>query len=892
MATGQKLADAYVEVHADDSKLRPEVKAKATRVGREFGGVLNTALKRLNLDPIDIKASPQDALRAIALTRGQLESLAERAETVEIKVKVEKALGDLGKFEKRLGDVATPAAEGFTSKFGAQVSKLIGSTGMNPAIVAAVGAGAAAAAPLLGAAIAGGIIGGVGIGGVIGGFQIVKNDTRVKSAADDLAGYLKRRLEGAAGAFIGPALTSIGKIQQAVNKIDLEKIFRDASRFVAPLVDGVTTAVDSIGTAIERLVANAGPVVQSIGTAIGTMGETIGEGLASLSDNADSAATALDTLFGIINFSLGSVFQLVNLLTELYEISHKLGFDTGLQLVLKGTGAAMDSTKDSAVFYTSSLATLNLVMENANDKTKKLKEQQAALKVETDKVKAAEDALKLTLDGLSTGSQTATLRANALKTAMDSLYGATVRNTEANEAYEEAFDGLSEAVEANKGATKSSKDTLDIHTKAGRSNRDALQALLTSNNELYLANINAGQSVDSARKKHEARTEAVRKEAEKVGLDKDETDKLINTYGRIPPGKTTKLVVDGVDKVVAALKDLYVFQRALAEGIPIASMIAKLKNEKGPAKKYGGYAHGGQVPGWSPSKTADNIPATVDGKAGVDLTAREWVHPVSAVDYYGPRFMKAIQQKKIPREITSVGYAAGGVIAPVDTSLKWPFRTSVGGTQVLTRAQAESKVAPSFGRWPSSPSAQRGDSGVWRRIMALVRGSGIPFVFGNSYRPGDPKWHGSGRAIDFMGYNQDRLARFFMGMKSKVLELIHRTNNADYGVSRGRNNAMPTQWPLHRNHLHIAMKHGGQVPDQFAGVTTADNGRMTLGTGWNLVGNGTGRPEHMALEGPQRLHPDDIDALAKAIGVVVAAALLGTIPATRIAARQAGRPVR
>jgi hypothetical protein len=128
------------------------------------------------------------------------------------------------------------------------------------------------------------------------------------------------------------------------------------------------------------------------------------------------------------------------------------------------------------------------------------------------------------------------------------------------------------------------------------------------------------------------------------------------------------------------------------------------------------------------------------------------------------------------------------------------------------------KIGGNFGHWPSSPGAQRGDSGVWRKILALVKASGIPYNFGNAYRPGDPLWHGSGRAIDFMGYNQDRLANFFLARQSQVLELIHRTKSRDYGITRGHYNAMPHQWPLHRNHLHIAMKNGGTITEPVMGV--------------------------------------------------------------------------
>ena len=77
-------------------------------------------------------------------------------------------------------------------------------------------------------------------------------------------------------------------------------------------------------------------------------------------------------------------------------------------------------------------------------------------------------------------------------------------------------------------------------------------------------------------------------------------------------------------------------------------------------------AKGGEVGGHSPSSTADNIPA--------NLTAGEFVHPVSAVQYYGPGVMEAMRRQMVPREIFSqyalqarrghTHFAAGGLAIP------------------------------------------------------------------------------------------------------------------------------------------------------------------------------------------------------------------------------------
>lgn len=66
-------------------------------------------------------------------------------------------------------------------------------------------------------------------------------------------------------------------------------------------------------------------------------------------------------------------------------------------------------------------------------------------------------------------------------------------------------------------------------------------------------------------------------------------------------------------------------------------------------------AGGGRVGGFSPSHTADNIPAW--------LTANEFVHPVKAVKYYGTGIMEAMRKRQIPKEAFSTdGYFLGGLI--------------------------------------------------------------------------------------------------------------------------------------------------------------------------------------------------------------------------------------
>jgi hypothetical protein len=821
------LRRAYVEVEPDVSGFDSKLKEKFSRTdpggkaGKQLGGQLNRALKKLDLEAVDVKADPKKALAAIAVTERQLQALSKNASTIEIRVRAEQGLKEIARFRKTLGDAGGDAAPEISLSLSQKLGPLLAKLPISGPMGAGLAAAAASAAPLLGAAVAGGIIGGVGVGGIIGGVTLAAKDTRVKAAADILGDRLESRLNRAAGAFVGPTIKALGQIQQTVDDIDLEGLFGDSAKLLPTLANGASSAIADIGHALTELVDNAGPPVEAISNGIALIGDRAAKGLASLSDNAEGSADALRTVFEIVGYGITSTLGLVNVLTELYEINKALGGDLLLQVALKATGASLDQTGFSARRTAEGVNVLDGAQITAAVSAEELKKQQEALKAVQDRVKVSQDALGATLDSLGGKSGFATRASDALRTAMDNLYGATIRQTDANQSYEASWDGLSASVKANKGS-------LDVHTEAGRANRDALKALIGTTNEAYIADVNAGVAIEKARQKHDNRIKSIEKESVKLGLNSGKTRELIDTYGDIPPNKTTDLVLDGVREVVQQLKNLYIYQRSLATGKSIESIEQTMRtgSDRGPAKRGGGFREGGRT---------GNMPE--HAVAGV-VHGREAVFPaptVRRIDQQSPGFIdEVLATGQLP------GYRTGGRVAPVDTSRRWPFVADMSGTYIPSRAKVASKVAiapGAFGAWPSSPSAQRGDSGVWKQVAALIRSTGpLSGSFGNGYRPGDPLWHGSGRAVDWMGFNQDALASFLAARRP--LELIHRTGKRDYAYTRGKDKGSFSNGLMeaHRNHIHIAMDDGGF--------------RM-LQPGMNLIPNGTGKPE--LIGGPKAM---------------------------------------
>jgi hypothetical protein len=90
-------------------------------------------------------------------------------------------------------------------------------------------------------------------------------------------------------------------------------------------------------------------------------------------------------------------------------------------------------------------------------------------------------------------------------------------------------------------------------------------------------------------------------------------------------------------------------------------------------------AKGGLVGGHSPNDKADNVPAM--------LTAGEYVLPVSAAKYYGPKALEAMRSMVIPREALELAGAVKNVRVPTATATR---HFAVGGPVVSTASNARS----------------------------------------------------------------------------------------------------------------------------------------------------------------------------------------------------------
>jgi TP901 family phage tail tape measure protein len=439
---------------------------------------------------------------------------------------------------------------------------------------------------------------------------------------------------------------------------------------------------------------------------------------------------------------------------------------------------------------------------------------------------ATGEAAKST-DDMGKAAEKAAAELDSMNKAFKNLFDVQMSADRAAIKYQEGLVALRE--ELGKGTR-----TLDLNSAEGRKNRGAVLDQLSAIEDLREARLNEGQSLDVVNKKYRADVDGLHKSMLQAGFSKAAVDALIGSYRAIPGKVGTNIQTPGLPQSALSIKaynkQLDALTRQIKTNVSVTGdaaaykkleklLVAQQAAKKGisvSAAQAAFNKNAYRTGGWTG-------PGAEHDEAGV-VHADEYVIKKSSRRKIEARSPGLLDEMNATGQVP--GYAGGGMVMP--------FPVSAAGTKVPTMAQAMSVVggAPGqFGKWPSSPGAQRGDSGVWRKIVALVRAAGIPFEFGNGYRPGDPLWHGSGRAVDFMGFNQNRLADFFQARQGSVLELIHRTKTRDYGITRGHYNAMPHQWPLHRNHLHVAMKAGGTINEPIQGVG-ASGTTYSFGENW------------------------------------------------------------
>ncbi|MEV4767806.1 phage tail tape measure protein [Micromonospora humida] len=388
-----------------------------------------------------------------------------------------------------------------------------------------------------------------------------------------------------------------------------------------------------------------------------------------------------------------------------------------------------------------------------------------------------------------------------LMDAFDDLFETQMSVDEAALKSAESIDGLRESFAKNGHETR-------LNTDAGQANRKAILDRIQAIKDERDARMEHGETLDVANGKYVKDIDGLRKSMKQAGFTKKQIDELTGAYRKVPEDVETNVKATGTKQAMSKLQELYLLQRTLAAGKPMAQIRKDLSKDNADFLKF---ADGGRVPGSSPHRRADDQLAW--------LTAREWVHPVDSVDYYGEATMAAIQHRRIPAdELRALAqFADGGMVGMPKVGSRWPFPTTAAGTKIPTRDQVLSVVTPAI---PTS-----GATGP--AIVAAVKAAFPHLQAISTYRPGattlsgNRSYHALNRAVDFPASRELAVwwNRHYM---ARTKELISPWN--DLNIHNGRRHTYTgAVWNQHNfaggnAHDHIAMDRGGVIGEPVWGV--------------------------------------------------------------------------
>jgi TP901 family phage tail tape measure protein len=699
-----------------------------------------------------------------------------------------------------------------------------------------------------------------------------------------LAGWVKLR-KGIADASeqliaLGPngekAASALGKVSSVAAKASLIFAGLEAVELIGEHFHSAAINVDGLTNSLTNFV-NTGKVA-------GELNSVFGDGLKDLSKNAAAADAASHGFSGAVNDLTSSIPGVHTLIDSMNESLQGLSLNKA-----KDNMAALDQALTNYMTTTNdarkSSDLWNQVLTQSGLDTDRLAallpnayKEVGALNAAAEKGTGAVDGLGGAAKGAAgkVGDLNDALKTNAgteYKTKADAVTGALHHEAD-------AFISLAKALRANtdpafafisaqQGMAKAEKDATDAARKHGATSKEAALA----NQKLVDAALNLEETAGRASsvldgkldpalvdtlKKAGATQGQIKEVGQQLANAKKAADKYTGDYAAnisAPGAKQSetaihkaytaangfagpyvaRLSIDGASPVNAALDNLLVKQRALETGLSLSAARGAVQKDLD-RNRQGAYAMGGQVGGWSPHSRADNIPAW--------LTANEWVHPVDAVDYYGPQVMSAIQHRQVPREVLA-SFASGQLGKMGDLPIPglafggqvgWKFADNVAKTKIPSWSEVLSHIpggdAAAFLRaqdgkpyvWASAGPGGYDCSGIVSAVYNLLHGkSPYNHTFSTGSLPGG--WFtkpGIGGPLTAAWSNPGEApASSSTGHMMGMAGGLTFESTGSKGVHLGSTTRRLTDFAHiahYANGGHVAMKDGGTITEPILGV--------------------------------------------------------------------------
>lgn len=517
---------------------------------------------------------------------------------------INKARREVRQFERLSVELAGESTEvGIEAGAGLAKGMATGFSAGGPALIAAAVAAISALLPGLGAIVSGAVSGITGTGGIIGGVVAAAHDPAVKRAAEDVGMALKSSFSEVGVPFVGPVVESLGLLREAGQRVavDLKHDFDILAPALVPFTKGLVGLVEEMMPGLTAAFTSSLPVLKAISNELPKIGHAIGEFFRITTEDSDSAVLGFVALSKIIQNTLIGGAKFIALLGDMYkgmvvnsEAVTKLGLQTTGWLAATGPAgtAWVKNLNDQHNLYAGLLKDL----ENATHGADGLAGGFTLMGSAADR--AAEDIADV-------------------QRASDSLFNVTMNMEEAQVRWAKQLRDTAEEL-------RNGKKTLDLNTEEGIKNRESLDALVNVAEQWRLAQAALGVPMDQVNQKYLAHIESIRQLALKMGFARDEVDKFIAQWLKIPDAKTIELNLKAGGDAAAwsALRNLERQQAAGPSMGPLERGRVEFRAGGGPVMAGRGYIVGEHgIEFFSPSQngyisSAPQTAAMMSGASG------------------------------------------------------------------------------------------------------------------------------------------------------------------------------------------------------------------------------------------------------------------------------------
>lgn len=413
-----------------------------------------------------------------------------------------------------------------------------------PAIAGAIGIGAVMA-PVIGAAISSAVIGVTGGVGLIGGIVAASQDQRVQDAAKQVGNRIGDSLVEASASFVGPIIESLNVLDNAGDRLadNLEKAGSKIAPVLPVLAGGIAGFADAVGPGFIRAMDAAKPVIRALSRELPKIGDAVSDMFDKLSDDPDQAVMGIVAISQAIQGTIDVAGDLLDTLGDIFEWSSRSGaaMSETWESLFGWMPIAGDHIENVGAGFREQVAAIDAARNAAGDYTGEL----------GGIIRAEEDMAEAT--------KTATQKIEDQITAMDKMFGRFADSREVARNYQEAIDDLTESV-------KEHGTSLDIGTEAGRSNSAALDNLAQKIKDARENTILMTGDVAGANTVYYEQVEALRQQAIKLGLSKQEANNLANELRDIPRQVDVEIRAPGLLEALARARELNRLMGSISAG--------------------------------------------------------------------------------------------------------------------------------------------------------------------------------------------------------------------------------------------------------------------------------------------------------------------------------------